>query len=156
MRAPLSSLLIAGFAPRPIAAAAAIAALTALGAAQAQVQPPASAASAPADAKTDANTDAKTDAKARDADQTLDRVEITGTRASLQRSLNLKRSASGVQDSISATELGRPTVMGSIAPGKITVSRTARIGSSSNSAGVISRFSTGNSSASAMGNFSLP
>jgi hypothetical protein len=30
-----------------------------------------------------------------------------GTRASLQRSLALKRNAAGVQDSISATELGR-------------------------------------------------
>ncbi|MBB3294870.1 TonB-dependent receptor [Mitsuaria sp. BK045] len=96
MRAPQTSLLIARFAPRPVAAAAAIAALAAMGAAQAQVQPPAPAAS-----------EAKADAKARDADQTLERVEVTGTRASLQRSLNLKRSASGVQDSISATELGR-------------------------------------------------
>ncbi|WP_431101905.1 TonB-dependent receptor [Roseateles noduli] len=104
MRAPLSSLLIAGFAPRPVAAAAAIAALTAVGAAQAQVQPPAAAASAPANTQP---VESKADAKAKDADQTLERVEITGTRASLQRSLNLKRSASGVQDSISATELGR-------------------------------------------------
>ena len=96
MRAPQSSLLTARFAPRPVAAAAAIAALAAMGAAQAQVQPPAPAAS-----------EAKADTKARDADQTLERVEVTGTRASLQRSLNLKRSASGVQDSISATELGR-------------------------------------------------
>ncbi|PIM51203.1 TonB-dependent receptor [Roseateles chitinivorans] len=96
MRAPLSSLLIARFAPRPVAAAAAIAALAVVGAAQAQVQPPAPAAS-----------EAKADAQAKDADQTLERVEVTGTRASLQRSLNLKRSASGVQDSISATELGR-------------------------------------------------
>jgi TonB-dependent receptor len=39
--------------------------------------------------------------------ETLDRVEVTGTRASLQRSLTLKRNAAGVQDSISATELGR-------------------------------------------------
>lgn len=38
---------------------------------------------------------------------TLERVEVTGTRASLQRSLALKRNAAGVQDSISATELGR-------------------------------------------------
>lgn len=37
----------------------------------------------------------------------LDRVEVTGTRASLQKSLSLKRNAAGVQDSISATELGR-------------------------------------------------
>ena len=96
MRAPLSSLLIARFAPRPVAAAAAIAALAVVGTAQAQVQPPAPAAS-----------EAKADAQAKDADQTLERVEVTGTRASLQRSLNLKRSASGVQDSISATELGR-------------------------------------------------
>ena len=42
-----------------------------------------------------------------DADNTLDRVEVTGTRASLQKSLALKRNAAGVQDSISATELGR-------------------------------------------------
>lgn len=42
-----------------------------------------------------------------EADQTLERVEVTGTRASLQRSLALKRNAAGVQDSISATELGR-------------------------------------------------
>ncbi len=111
MRAPLSSLLNAGLlnaglAPRPVAIAAAVAVLTAMGAvgaAQAQVQPAAAAASAPADAK----ADAKVDAKAKDADQTLERVEVTGTRASLQRSLNLKRNASGVQDSISATELGR-------------------------------------------------
>ncbi|MFG6413133.1 TonB-dependent receptor [Roseateles sp. DC23W] len=39
--------------------------------------------------------------------ETLDRVEVTGTRASLQKSLSLKRNAAGVQDSISATELGR-------------------------------------------------
>lgn len=39
--------------------------------------------------------------------ETLDRVEVTGTRASLQKSLALKRNAAGVQDSISATELGR-------------------------------------------------
>jgi iron complex outermembrane recepter protein len=38
---------------------------------------------------------------------TLERVEVTGTRASLQKSLALKRNAAGVQDSISATELGR-------------------------------------------------
>ena len=37
----------------------------------------------------------------------LERVEVVGTRASLQRSLALKRNAAGVQDSISATELGR-------------------------------------------------
>jgi iron complex outermembrane recepter protein len=37
----------------------------------------------------------------------LERVEVTGTRASLQKSLALKRGAAGVQDSISATELGR-------------------------------------------------
>lgn len=42
-----------------------------------------------------------------EADNTLDRVEVTGTRASLQKSLALKRNAAGVQDSISATELGR-------------------------------------------------
>ncbi len=45
--------------------------------------------------------------KAADPDQTLERVEVTGTRASLQKSLALKRNAAGVQDSISATELGR-------------------------------------------------
>ena len=39
--------------------------------------------------------------------EALDRVEVTGTRASLQKSLALKRNAAGVQDSISATELGR-------------------------------------------------
>lgn len=48
---------------------------------------------------------AKSDAK--DADQTLERVEVVGTRASLQRSLTLKRNAAVVQDSISAIELGR-------------------------------------------------
>ena len=106
MRAPLSSLLPAAlasrFAARPVAVAAALAALSAL--AQAQVQPPAGAASAAQG--TSAETDAK--AKAKDAaDQTLERVEVSGTRASLQRSLNLKRNAAGVQDSISATELGR-------------------------------------------------
>jgi iron complex outermembrane receptor protein len=42
-----------------------------------------------------------------EADQALERVEVTGTRASLQKSLALKRNAAGVQDSISATELGR-------------------------------------------------
>jgi TonB-dependent receptor len=42
-----------------------------------------------------------------EVEQTLDRVEVTGTRASLQKSLALKRNAAGVQDSISATELGR-------------------------------------------------
>jgi len=99
MRAPLSFRSIAGVAPRPVAAAAAIAALAAMGAAQAQVQPPAQAASAAQD------EDAKP--RMKDADQTLDRVEISGTRASLQKSLNLKRNAAGVQDSISATELGR-------------------------------------------------
>ncbi|MCE4556983.1 TonB-dependent receptor [Pelomonas cellulosilytica] len=44
---------------------------------------------------------------AKDADQTLERVEVVGTRASLQRSLTLKRNAAVVQDSISAIELGR-------------------------------------------------
>jgi len=39
--------------------------------------------------------------------QSLERVEIVGTRASLQRALELKRAAGGIQDSISATELGR-------------------------------------------------
>lgn len=111
MRAPLSSLLIAGFAPRPIAAAAAIAALAAVGVAQAQVQAPASVAPAASAAqpqdKTDADPKNQKNEKSKEADQTLDRVEVSGTRASLQRSLNLKRSASGVQDSISATELGR-------------------------------------------------
>ena len=34
-------------------------------------------------------------------------------------------------DCTSATEAGRPTVMGSMAPGKITVSRTVSTGSSS-------------------------
>ncbi|MFO1337185.1 MAG: TonB-dependent receptor [Burkholderiaceae bacterium] len=34
-------------------------------------------------------------------------VEVTGTRASLQRSINLKRNAATVQDSITALELGR-------------------------------------------------
>ena len=41
------------------------------------------------------------------SDQTLERVEVVGTRASLQRSIAVKRNAAGVQDSISATELGR-------------------------------------------------
>src|ERR1035441_7068431 len=35
------------------------------------------------------------------------------------------------KDCTSATEAGRPTVMGSIAPGKITVSRTVSTGNSS-------------------------
>jgi TonB-dependent receptor len=48
---------------------------------------------------------AKTEAK--DPDQTLERVEVVGTRASLQRALTLKRNAAVVQDSISAIELGR-------------------------------------------------
>ncbi|HEU6453823.1 MAG TPA: TonB-dependent receptor, partial [Roseateles sp.] len=38
---------------------------------------------------------------------TLERVEVVGTRASLQRALTLKRNAAVVQDSISAIELGR-------------------------------------------------
>lgn len=101
MRAPLTSLLIACFTLRPAAAAAAVA-LAAMSAAQAQVQPPAPAASAPQQ-----QAPATAEAKGKDADQTLERVEVTGTRASLQRSLNLKRNAAGVQDSISATELGR-------------------------------------------------
>ena len=46
-------------------------------------------------------------AKPADAPSTLDLVEVTGTRASLERALVLKRNAAGVQDSISATELGR-------------------------------------------------
>lgn len=99
MRAPLTSLLIAGFTLRPAAAAVALAAMSA---AQAQVQPPAPAASA-----RQQQAPATAEAKGKDADQTLERVEVTGTRASLQRSLNLKRNAAGVQDSISATELGR-------------------------------------------------
>jgi iron complex outermembrane receptor protein len=37
----------------------------------------------------------------------LEQVVVTGTRASLQQSLELKRNAAVVQDSISATELGR-------------------------------------------------
>jgi len=37
----------------------------------------------------------------------LEQVVVTGTRASLQQSLGLKRNAAVVQDSISATELGR-------------------------------------------------
>lgn len=41
------------------------------------------------------------------AEGKLERVEVVGNRASLQRSLALKRDAVGVQDSISATELGR-------------------------------------------------
>ena len=46
-------------------------------------------------------------AAAAKVDTELERVEVTGTRASLQKSLALKRNAAGVQDSISATELGR-------------------------------------------------
>ncbi|MFM2287760.1 MAG: hypothetical protein RL684_903, partial [Pseudomonadota bacterium] len=40
-------------------------------------------------------------------DDTLSEVVVTGTRASLERSLELKRDATVIQDSISATELGR-------------------------------------------------
>jgi len=47
------------------------------------------------------------DGTAKAEPDSLERVEITGTRASLQKSLALKRNAAGVQDSISATELGR-------------------------------------------------
>lgn len=103
MRAPLHSLLLqARFARRPVSAAAALAALSCLVTAPAQAQvaaPPAAAASAP-----------QGQAAAKDGvavDQSLERVEVTGTRASLLRSLNLKRNAAAVQDSISATELGR-------------------------------------------------
>ena len=46
-------------------------------------------------------------ATASDADPAVARVEVTGIRASLQKSLALKRNAAVVQDSISATELGR-------------------------------------------------
>jgi iron complex outermembrane recepter protein len=56
-------------------------------------------AAAPASAQEAAKTD-------KDVNE-LERVEVTGTRASLQKSLALKRNAAGVQDSISATELGR-------------------------------------------------
>jgi TonB-dependent receptor len=47
---------------------------------------------------------AQEDAARKEEPQT---VEVVGTRASLERSLTLKRYAAGVQDSISATELGR-------------------------------------------------
>lgn len=77
------------FALHPLAAAG-VAALALLGAGPAMAQ----------------EAPVKTDTKA-DADQSLERVEVVGTRASLQRSLLLKRNAAGVQDSISATELGR-------------------------------------------------
>lgn len=112
MRAPLSSLLPAlapGFVARPVAAAAALVAMSAFAQAQAQAQVQAPAAAASAAQTTPAEADKADKARpAKDAaDQTLERVEISGTRASLQRSLNLKRNASGVQDSISATELGR-------------------------------------------------
>ncbi len=76
------------FALHPLAAAGLVA-LAALAAAQ------------PALAQEAAKPDAK------DADQTLERVEVVGTRASLQRALTLKRNAAVVQDSISAIELGR-------------------------------------------------
>jgi iron complex outermembrane recepter protein len=49
---------------------------------------------------------AKPDATA-EPDPAQQRVEVVGTRASLERSLALKRNAAVVQDSISATELGR-------------------------------------------------
>ncbi|UXH77582.1 TonB-dependent receptor [Roseateles amylovorans] len=94
------------FALRPLAAAM----LAALG--WLAVAAPALAQDAPKTDAAQAETQAAKDAKdgkeiKKDADQTLDRVEISGTRASLQRSLNLKRNAAAVQDSISATELGR-------------------------------------------------
>ena len=41
------------------------------------------------------------------AEEQLDAVIVTGTRASLQKSLDRKRDSALVQDSISATELGR-------------------------------------------------
>ena len=74
----MSSRLPARFTPHPLAAAVLVLTTLTLAAAQAQ-----------------------------EADQTLERVEVVGTRASLQRSIALKRNAAGVQDSISATELGR-------------------------------------------------
>ncbi len=58
---------------------------------------PALAQTAPADAA----------AGTKETDTSLTRVEVVGARASLERSLTLKRNAAGVQDSISATELGR-------------------------------------------------
>lgn len=64
------------------------------------------AAANPALAQEAAKPATQADAKTAETDQ-LDRVEVVGTRASLQRSLQLKRNAAGVQDSISAIELGR-------------------------------------------------
>ena len=49
---------------------------------------------------------AQSDAAPLDADK-VEQVVVTGTRASLQQSLALKRNSAVVQDSISATELGR-------------------------------------------------
>ena len=49
---------------------------------------------------------AQEDAATPDADK-VSQVVVTGNRASLQQSLALKRNSAVVQDSISATELGR-------------------------------------------------
>ena len=62
---------------------------------------------APAPAASAAAPAAPASAAQREVDPATQRVEVTGTRASLQRALAIKRDADGVQDSISATELGR-------------------------------------------------
>ena len=85
---------LARFALHPLTVAGLLALATFGAALPAFAQETAAPASAPASA-------AKAEA------DTLERVEVVGTRASLQRSLALKRNAAGVQDSISATELGR-------------------------------------------------
>ena len=68
-----------------------------------QVQDPAS---VPATASTSGTQD---DVSKKDNDDvaTLGTIQVTGVRASLARSVGLKRNASTVQDSITALELGK-------------------------------------------------
>ena len=74
-------------------------------ASHAQAAAPAAAASQPAPA---AAASQPTSAAERDAARGADAVVVvTGTRASLERAMAIKRDASAIQDSISATELGR-------------------------------------------------
>jgi hypothetical protein len=61
---------------------------------------------APATAATSANAQDDNSKKGNDDIATLTTIQVTGVRASLARSVGLKRNASTVQDSITALELG--------------------------------------------------